>query len=312
MVDVMFKLRTKKFPTGESVKARLKSLAISSVSPSPVPVIPSHQPAVDPKMVMTMYAPQLLPGGQSQSNGNKKKQSSKSRKNKGKSTQQQSSGTNNGNKQNGHNKSNGGQSKRQQGKQDTLSQASASQSVTKAEEKEQLPPKLGEDDFPELLPADDTQTNKIEVEKVPDARSDADDDEFGKNRSGGFSDSSSTATTSTSSTPSPSQPSVATVMGGYAAAARKPAVTAPVQKTKPSESVKLNNNAKKAIFLGSGGKSSRNEKKQPIKTKKLEETREEHPPVKVQPPSWGGGRSFADILRQKNVAAISTSMQQAV
>lgn len=84
MVNVMMKLRTQKFPSGETVKARLKSSAAASTS-SPLSanaVIYTH-----PSVVSTMYAPQFNSnnsgnsGGSSSSSSNgRKKRSSNSKK----------------------------------------------------------------------------------------------------------------------------------------------------------------------------------------------------------------------------------------
>jgi hypothetical protein len=285
MVDVMLKLQTKKFPSGESVKARLKSLVVSSVTPSPVPLPLAQQLHYDPEKVMKMYAPKL---------SNQKKQSYKARKNKGKNQQQSGNSNSSTGKKHNHQgiKSNAGQTARHSGNQDAMSC-----SVTKVLEVVQVPPKLGEDDFPSLPPLGETQTNKIEVEKVPDSGSD--DDEFAKNRMGaGFSDSSSTATTSTSSTPSPSQPNFSTVMGGYAAALLKPAI--PMQASTKSKPTDISRQSKTSTnSVGNANNVSKCGKKVNTKEKKKDEIRVAHPPVVVQPPSWGGGLSFADILRRK-------------
>lgn len=298
MVDVMFKLRSKTFPSGEPVKSRLKSSAITNVSPSPFPIIPGSAPSFDPAQMMTMFAPELSAGNQNNSAVGKKKQNKGRRsKRKGQHKQQQA---NHSNKQNGQASTNNcaAQGKRPEGKHQTPSQFTLSSAKPKVEEKRQSPPKLGEDVFPQLPSAEEIQTNKIEVEKVPDARSDADDDEFEKHRNGGFSDSSSTVTTSTSSTPSPSQPHFAVVMGGYAAAARKPPAPVPVVKK-----IQPKADPKTSSFRGKLG----------IKmTEKRKDIDDAHPPVNVQPPSWGGGRSFADILRAKDASNADPAKQQAV
>ncbi|KAG7368565.1 La domain containing protein [Nitzschia inconspicua] len=293
MVDVMFKLRSRKFSSGEAVKARLKSSTLTSLSPCPVPVTTSLQQSSDPKMFM--YAPQLIPGSQDQQNGSKKKQS-KGRKIKGKNQQQQVVCVN---KHNRHSKSSGREIlNRQQGKHDAPSRSSPSTFPPNIEEKRQNPPKLGEEDFPLLPLSEETQTNKIEVEKVPDARSDADNEEFVKNRMGGFSDSSSTATASTSSTPTPSQPNSSVLMGGYAAAARKPAAPA-IKQNKPSEIVKMNVDTKRSKTGESEYKPAGSKREAPSRGRKIENDRNMDAAVMVQPPSWGGGRSFADILRKE-------------
>jgi hypothetical protein len=290
MFDVMLKLQTKTFPSGEPVKARLKCSVVSSMEPSPAPLHPVHQLQYDPEKVTTMYAPQL---------NNRKKASFKARKNKVKN-QQQSGNNNNstGSKQNPHeNNSNAEQTNRHIGKQDSFFRTPFS--VSKAGEESHVAPKLGEDDFPLLPPSEETQINKIEVEKVPDSRSE--EDEFAKNHMGaGFSDSSSTATTSTSSTPPPSQPRYSTVMGGYAAALLKPAV--PVPASNKSEFRDAGRRSKTGMVTNSKGNAcnvSKCGKKESTKTKNKDERRVTHPPVVVQPPSWGGGMSFADVLRRK-------------
>ena len=117
-----------------------------------------------------------------------------------------------------------------------ISSPKTSSGNTTADERPE-PPELGEEDFPSLPVVEDdhllpcntsscssigSHCNRIEVEKVPDQRSDVDEDElFVKARTG--SDSSSTVTTSTSSTPSPAPSVTSTVLGGYAAALLKAA-----------------------------------------------------------------------------------------
>ncbi|KAL3938416.1 MAG: hypothetical protein SGARI_001748, partial [Bacillariaceae sp.] len=211
MVDVMFRLRSQKFPSGEPVKARLKSSAAPSVSPSPINFVPTHT-NFDP----SLFAPMLTVNNQQQqsSGSGRKKRSKKGQSNKGKNNQQQQQQQN---AKSQGNKANSGNQSKQNGKNDK---------ATKKEEKRQEPPKMGEADFPSLPPMDENSNKKIEVEKVPDQRSDYGDDEFDKgHRASGFSDSSSTATTSTASTPNPSQPFV---VGGYAAALRKAAAPQPL------------------------------------------------------------------------------------
>jgi hypothetical protein len=39
---------------------------------------------------------------------------------------------------------------------------------------------------------------------------------------------------------------------------------------------------------------------------------ENNPPVTVQPPSWGRGRSFADVLRKENETAAAAAPKQSV
>jgi hypothetical protein len=298
MVNVMFRVRTQKFPSGEPVMARLKSLAAPSVSPSPVNFVPTPT-QFDPQQVMTMFAPSLMPLNQQNNNnagsanGSKKKRSNKGRSHKGKNHRQQNG---NNNKLQG-NKINGGNQSKHVGNNDK---------AIKKEEKRQEPPKMGEEDFPPLPPSDENSNKKIEVEKVPDQRSDCDDDEFGnefgKGRNGaGFSDSSSTATTSTASTPNPSQ---LTIVGGYAAALRKAAPPQPViKKILASASAKTSSGNKNNVAKNS--KQSNNKKgksgkiDQGLKASKKQQQPEEgddHPAVNIQPPSWGNGRSFADIL----------------
>jgi len=109
MINVMFELRSKVFPSGETVKARLKSAVAMNTDVSPVNY---RYPNTEAPM---LYAPQL--GNSRQQTGNKKMQGNKKKKsnfngsNNGKSNVSQNKNTksskNSGNAPRRHNNSNG-------------------------------------------------------------------------------------------------------------------------------------------------------------------------------------------------------------
>lgn len=184
------------------------------------------------------------------------------------------------------------------------------------------PPPLVESQYPSLLGATtSTTTGTVLVEKqqkttiensknsnnnlvvVEDAAKSS--SKGGQELSSG-SDTASTATTSSSSSGS------APVVGGYAAALLKAAPPAPPvfhHNKAPPPKKKVDDKKKPK-----GGKQHQNKMSvsSPKKTKQQQQHHEMIDVVKlqVQPPSWGGGRSFADILKAKEEAAIAAKQQQ--
>jgi hypothetical protein len=268
MVNTMFELRKMKFPSGEPVLARLKSgVALSAVS---TPFVPS------------MYPPQPVSPDR-YNNGARK---NKKKKNNNGVVKSRTNGSANNQNKNGKGKSGSPRSRNNAGKQQRkpngqLRQNSPSQGA--------LPPTLGEEHFP-TLPTDDMNQNKIEVEKVPDhtAEDDSSYDDMGKPKA--HSDSASTATTSSSSSSSKQFPQV----GGYAAALKK---SAPPKTAEPAKKAPEKKQPKKeaAAKKSSQGENAKETKKE---TNNVDS-------VGVQPPSWGGGRTFADLLRKESMGSAS-------
>lgn len=273
MFNVMMKLRTMKFASGDPVKARLKS----STSASPItPNAVVYNPGLS-----TMYAPQFNPSNGGNGSSRKKRSNNKGRNNNGA----------NSNNKSRSNQQNGNTSKRRNSK-DLNNRTPSSNETPKTRPKKviQKPPSMGETNFPSLPPTVDRNSKPFQVEKVPN-----DDDIMGgcekeRRSAGGFSDSSSTATTSTASTPTEAPPS-GTVSGGYAAALLRPAAPTPAVTKKPA--------SEKPKRQQSSAKKTKDSPKKAPKTKE-EKTESvepnEEPVVTVQPPVWGQGRSFADIV----------------
>jgi hypothetical protein len=315
MFEVMLKLRTMKYPSGEPVMARLKSSAAASISPSSVSVA-TLSPFYNHEQVTTMFAPSLVPtpgtnlgsyltGAKKKRGSNKNKASGSSRsKNPGQLLQQQQhpshpSGISSKNK---FQKSNSPNQKRTGGKEGTrqsnLPSTSPKTTSNIVPDVRLEAPVMNEEAFPSLPPSEDSfasgNTNKIEVEKVPDQRSDIDEDElFEKGRGNAFSDSSSTATTSTSSTPSSMQPNI--IMGGYAAAVMRTAAPSGVapsikKQTKPT-SVVVKRDESKAVARINDETTKKNTQQKQTRSAT----------VTVNPPAWGNGRSFADVLRPEQI-----------
>lgn len=284
MFNVMMKLRTAKFPSGDSVKARVKSSASAS------PLTPNAV-VYNPK-ISTMYAPQF------NSNTNNTGGSGNSRKkrsnNKGRSNNNNNNGgSNNKSKNNQQNGGNSSKRRNNSNSKDTSNKATPSNDAPKNRPKKVTlkPPSMGESNFPSLPPTSDGNSKPFQVEKVPM------DDEMGcekkRHSASGFSDSSSTATTSTASTPTEAPPS-GSVSGGYAAALLRPAAVTP-ETTKKVVAEKPRQQAP------SPSKKAKDTSKKDTKTKEekaVEKLPEpiEQPPVTVRPPAWGQGRSFADIV----------------
>jgi hypothetical protein len=270
MFNIMMKLRTTKFPSGDSVKARLKSS--SSSSPLTATAV-----VYNPK-ISTMYASQFISKNGGSNNSRKKRSSNKGRSNNS------SSGVNANatNKSKNNQQSGGNASKRRNSKDMTNKQTTPNDGAKTRPKKVALkPPAMGEFNFPSLPPTSDGDSKPFQVEKV--------DDEMLRNcekerrSASGFSDSSSTATSSTASTPNGS------VAGGYAAALLRPAAPTPVA-------------IKKAVVVKAPTKKAKDNTKKTTKAKEgktddKKTTESNFPPaVTVQPPTWGQGRSFADIV----------------
>eukprot|EP00536_Pseudo-nitzschia_multiseries_P005000 jgi/Psemu1/295747/fgenesh1_pm.90_\ len=300
MFNVMMKLRTAKYPSGDSVKARLKSSSsvVSTSTPNSV--------VFDPNL-STMYSPHFRNSGNGSNangggNNSRKKRSSN---NKGRTTSSSNPGSSTNNKQKANQQSISGATKRRNGKDESSSgrpafQGNAGVKVTSNNTKKKVmakPPSMGESNFPSLPPTMDGNSKSCQVEKVP-----ADDEMMQKDRNaanGGFSDSSSTATTSTASTPN-EVPQTAVVTGGYAAALLKPAAPVLVNPRKTEgKSLSQQPPASEKGKEGSKRKDNRKVKEGKLSSKKSPNSEPvpiEVPAVSVQPPSWGRGRSFADIV----------------
>lgn len=276
MFNVMMKLRTLKFPSGDSVKARLKSSASAS------PLTPNAV-VYNPK-ISTMYAPQFNATNGGNTNSRKK------RSNKGRNNNNQGVGANNKSRYNQQGASN--TSKRRTNNKDTTNRQPGTNEGAKPKPKKvaQKPPSMGESNFPSLPPTSDGNSKPFRVEKVPEDDEIRRSCEKERHAASGFSDSSSTATTSTASTPTENPPSDV-VGGGYAAALLRPAAPAPVAKKvsapeKPKQQ-QPRSFTKKA--KDTPKKATKNSEEKTVDNKEL-------PSVAVKPPVWGNGRSFADIV----------------
>ena len=298
MVNVMLELRSKTFVSGEPVKARLKSAVVLNADVSPVTFPLANGGA------STLYAPLVQGGTKKSSNGNRKKKNSANNKSKNSNTQNKAS---KGGKEDQD--GNGDSSRRinsnvssiLKGKKNGSPRQETGSKQTKGSK--QAAPTLGEDHFP-ALPSDDMMNkNKVEVEKLPEESMDSDTKEARRS-----SDSASTATTSSSSSSSKNTGSGQQSLGGYAAALLKPA---PLVTATPTEKPKsLSNTAPslaKKMANTNGDKMVQSNQKSiqgtPSKQNKHENAAAE-PMKKVQAPVWGGGRSFADVLRKEASAAL--------
>jgi hypothetical protein len=204
------------------------------------------------------------------------------------------------------------------------------------------PPTLADDQFPALgdvvlvntdemraavEQAERTAGQKVFLEDAPSksnsvAGDDEEDDER-KFKSNNMSDAASTATTTSSS--SSSIPKAPMVMGAYAAALLKsPPAVPPAPKTatvlckasETSSSKKVGDNVKNgSVVSKSERKDSGSQMQQDSVKAKQEATKELKKdevkcvpaPVVITPPSWGGGRSFADVLRKAESGELLTS-----
>jgi len=268
MFNVMMQLRTTKFPSGDSVKARLKSSSSSSPLTATAVVF-------NPKL-STMYAPQFNSKNGGSNNSRKKRSNNKGRSNSSSGVNATATTKSKNNQQSG-----GNTSKRRNSKDMTNKQTSPNDGArTRPKKAAQKAPAMGESNFPSLPPTSDGDSKPFQVEKVDDEMLRSCEKE---RRSSGFSDSSSTATTSTESTP------YGSVAGGYAAALLRPAAPTPVA-------------VKKAVVEKAPTKKAKDTTKKAMKPKEVKtkdkKTTESNfqPAVTVQPPTWGQGRSFADIV----------------
>jgi hypothetical protein len=271
VVNVMFELRTKTYASGERVQARLKSAA----------VLANDAPANIQGMTGLLYIPQTRSGGRK----NKKKKNSPKNKNPTSPTANSRGKTNNTTRRNnnaGGNKNKNGEKSQPQ----KLNQSNA----TAAKKLQQTPPPLGEEAFPALPTEDESNTggNKV-VEKVPEDRP---EDEFEKNRAAN-SDSASTATTSTSSS---TGKQTNQAMGGYAAALLK------APKSQSAVETKEQQQPQKEIRK-STVKKAKETQENPKQTQPQVNQEKRNEKLTVSPPSWGGGRSFADVLKKEQAMA---------
>ncbi|VEU38695.1 unnamed protein product [Pseudo-nitzschia multistriata] len=301
MFNVMMKLRTTKYPSGDSVKARLKSSASANSSSTPTPNNIVFNPNIS-----TMFSPQFSNNGNmtanSNSNGNNHSRKKRSSNNKGRSSS--SAGTNTNNKPKSNQQSMSGTSKRRNGKDESSlgrppfpGTAGVKVAGNNSKKIQSKPPSMGESNFPSLPLSTDGNSKPCQVEKVPTDHEMMRGCEKERNASG-FSDSSSTATTSTASTPTEAPPS-GVVSGGYAAALLKPAAPTPVSvKQKETKVVSQQQSVDKGKE-SSKKKDNKKSKDVKLSTKNVpssESISVDLPAVSVQPPAWGKGRSFADIV----------------
>jgi hypothetical protein len=268
----MFELRTKTYASGERVQARLKSAA----------VLANDAPANIQGMTGPLYIPQTRSGRKNKKKKNKTP-TSPTVNSRGKT----SNTTRRNNNAGGNKNKNGEKSQPQKSNQSN---------ATAAKKLQQTPPPLGEEAFPALPTEDESNTggNKV-VEKVPE---DLPEDEFEKNLAN--SDSASTATTSTSSSSVYKQTNQA--MGGYAAALLNKSQSTVETKEQPQQQ-----QPQKEIKVITGTKAQETQEnaKQTQQQANEEKRNEILTPVVVSPPSWGGGRSFADVLKKEQAMAAS-------
>jgi len=285
MFNVMMKLRTSKYPSGDSVKARLKSSASAS------PLTPNA--AVFNPKISTMYAPQF--NSNNGGNNSRKKRSN----NKGRGNN--SGAGANGNHRSKNGPSTGGNPLKSRNGKDSNGRPSSSNDGAKPRTKKTAlkAPSMGEFNFPSLPPTSEGNSKPFQVEKVPtDCELSCEKERRSANGSGGFSDSSSTATTSTQSTPTEAP----VVSGGYAAALLKPAAPTPLVTKKvvveKSQSRQQQHPTSSSTFKKAkeSTKKATTKSKEGTNTDKQPTQLHDPPSVTVQPPVWGQGRSFADIV----------------
>jgi hypothetical protein len=290
MINVMLELRSKRFQSGEPVKARLKSAVVQYADVSP------FQLANDASSMR--YAPQLHGGNKKSGSKKKKNVSSKSKNNNNAQSKVARGGKDQHASDSPH--GNGNNVHKQKSKKSGSPRQDSRSKHTKGSK--QTPPTLGEDQFP-ALPSDDLMNkNKVEVEKLPEQGLEDDDREARRS-----SDSASTATTTSSSSSSKNTGSSQHAIGGYAAALLKPAppvsattIEGPklVSRTETNVVKKMDQNNFEKKPLRSNDRSLQNRSKE----RNMNENSDE-PVIKAQPLAWGGGRSFADVLRKEAWAA---------
>mmetsp|Transcript_21614 Transcript_21614/g.23132 ORF Transcript_21614/g.23132 Transcript_21614/m.23132 type:complete len:665 (-) Transcript_21614:326-2320(-) len=347
MVNVMMNLRTKKFPSGESVIARLKS-SVSAATHSPLSanaVIYTHPKA------STMYAPQFYNNNSGATDDNRRKKRSSNYKARN-SNRDSNNGGSSSNSSNYDNKTNIQQGVGNEGhpmkrnnskdKSSSLSQCPSSSSsnnntninnkaVATVGKVSQSPPSLGEVHFPSLPPSTDDNSLPFQVEKVPTEDEMMRGGEKGRHLVGCLDSSSTATTTSTSSTPTDDTPgssnssssSSGVVPGGYAAALLRPAAPTLVNTTtttttsvkkvteskqESSQLVAKQQQQRSSITTASNKNkgvenSMQDHDKTKVETSSVSvsssdsaSASDDQPVVSIQPPAWGRGRSFADVL----------------
>lgn len=285
MMRVMMHVRTQTL-RDEYVQARLKASSISIPDTAPPPMMP-YWPGADG----TSAVPNQSAGPA------KRKQKRKSGRNRNKKNNNNSNRKNNNNNNNNSNKKiNSPKNEKQRKK---------VQEETKAPQ----PPSLGEEDFPSFQ-----QEKKVEWGTIPpvgevqgkdqdgeDEFEEGDGDMTGKPSSiKSVSDVASTVTISSSSTDSvgggsSSNNSKKTTLGGYAAALLmnpSPRVGAMSSSNKTAPKAVVDSNSSIVDERTADGDNSN----------RADETKETadattNTAIVVKPPTWGRGRSFADILR---------------
>jgi len=278
---------------GEPVHARIKSsVAASSLMIDPAPLM-----SIGWQTEQQSKKNNGSPGSPSRRKNNKGKGRTKNGKNKsrngnGNNTGNSSSNVkNHSNSNNSSTSNNGSTSKNNNGnKKSNKSNSSPASTPSKKKTIVPVPPSLGVEDFPTLQqddrvewetpPVQDDLKSTTQVFGVREKMAEEDESMVKSIKLG--SDSASTATTASSST----EPGIKKV--GYAAALKKteaakaaPPAPKPVLETPPTTPV-----YPKAV----------------TETRNIEEEFEASPVI-VKPPSWGGGRSFADALRKTQAAA---------
>lgn len=296
MINVMFELRSKKFPSGESVKARLKTALAMNADVSPV-----NFRFAQPDTPM-LYAPQLQ--GNLAQHGNRRGNSRKKKNANNASSKAKTDGVNKNGKlaQSNytnlrHRNNNFSDGTKQSNKKNRAKRQDGQGS---GKILPRAPPSWGEGEFPSLSSDDMNSNKKIEVE-VPEHR--PDDDDIEKPSSG--SDSASTATTTSSSSSSKNAPASSQPVGGYAAALLK---TAPPTKAKPEEEEKTDLLSRDMKETTEGSESAERKDQNDVEENVSQNDGEatatsDSTAASVGPPSWGGGRSFADVLRKQEAAA---------
>ena len=292
----MLELRSKTFASGEPVKARLKSAVVLNADVSPVTFPLANATSA-------LYAP-LVHGGNKKSSHSRKKKNSANNKNKNSNAQGKAS---KGGKE--EHDGNGDSSPRNSNIVSSIHKPRVKKGVSPRQEpgskhtkgSKQIAPTLGEDHFP-ALPSDDLmKMNKVEVEKLPEES--MEDSDTKARRS---SDSASTATTSSSSSSSKNNGSGQHSLGGYAAALLKPAplVKATMtEKPMPLSHVETSLTKKMANNYGEKKVQSNQRSITSVPSTQNKQEKAAEPMMKVQAPSWGGGRSFADVLRKESTSA---------
>ncbi|CAJ1930139.1 unnamed protein product [Cylindrotheca closterium] len=272
MLEVMLALRQAKCPSGESVKARVKS-----------GVVMNRDALASP---LAFYSSLPAQTDSVRSNNSRKSKKRKNGKSRNIKTNNSTIAVTKGkNSTSGRRRGNGTKSNDSEHKTNGKSAGKKGSSMA-------FPLlSLGGGQFPPL-PSEFSQcsSNRVEVEKVPTHY------ELGIKGSAN-SDSSSTATTSTSSSKSPP---LETSMGGYAAALRKVATLSVKdghQETRLQSN--LQTEKKKKIEASSAARNTRPPTKSQLRMDLASD-------VDVKPPTWGHG-SFAEILRTEETAQASKS-----